>query len=66
MRQEGRGWGITIKKHDIPIEDMTKTGGNLLGPRWRKIQLPVDLEPHCTLIIIYSDQIRSDQSLSHV
>ena len=53
MRQEGRGWGITFKRHDLAIEDMTHTGGNLLGPRWRKIQLPVNFEPHYTLIIIY-------------
>lgn len=53
MRQEGRGWGISFKKPDIAIEDMTQTGGHLLGPRWRKIQFPVDLEPHYTLTIIF-------------
>ena len=32
---------------------MTKTGLNQLGPRWWKVRLPVDLEPHHTLIVIY-------------
>jgi len=31
---------------------MTKTGWNHLGPRWQKAQLPVDLEPHYSLIVI--------------
>ena len=29
-----------------------ESGYNQLGPRWQKIPLPVDLELHCTLIVI--------------
>lgn len=32
---------------------MTKTGQNRLGPRWRKIKLPVNLEPHYMLFLIH-------------
>ena len=52
LKQEGRGQGTTFKRMTQP-QDMTKTGQNQLDPRWRKIQLPVDLEPHYMLIVIY-------------
>ena len=32
---------------------MTKTGQNLPGLRWQKIQLPGDLVPHYTLIVMH-------------
>ena len=48
----GEGAGHNHEKNDTVVEDMTKTGYSQLGPTWRKIRLPVDLEPHFMLIVI--------------
>lgn len=38
------GQGTAIKRMTQPYRDMTNTGQNQPGPRWRKILLPVCLE----------------------
>lgn len=41
---------------ELPIhseQDTKKNGENLLDPRWWKIKLLIDLESHCTLIVIH-------------
>ena len=49
VREDGRGQGTAIKRMSQPYRDTTNTGQNQPGPRWRKILLPVCLEPHDTL-----------------
>ena len=48
-----KGQGVTFKRMAWP-QEMPKTGQNQIGPRWQKIVLPVDLEPHYTHIVIIS------------
>ena len=51
VRQEGRGNCTTIQRMTQPLKIQQKP--KQLGPRWQKIQLPVHLEPHYTLIVIH-------------
>ena len=43
----------SLQKNDTAIEDMTKTGQNLLDPRRQLIRLPVDFQPHHLFIVIH-------------
>ena len=54
----GKRAGHNLGKNDIDLGH-DKTEQHHLGPRWQKIQLPVDLEPYYTLIVIHW-QKRSD------
>lgn len=48
----GKEAGHNLKKNDMAAGH-NKKQLEPIGPRWRKIRLPGDLQPHYTLIVIY-------------
>lgn len=55
LAQQGGDRAQVLKER--AVEDMTKVGWNLLGPRWRKIRLPEDPEPQ--------DRFAATRQLTH-